>query len=156
MTWDEMFRVPMLGPLMRAFGAFPVKIDAPDRRALRHSLEHLRGGGALMIFPEGGRTRTGEVMGFKPGVVRLAMATGARIVPVTIVGGYRVYAPTHRIPRPLKLTLIYHEPIELTSPKGAAAKRAYMRQETVKLRQIVASGLPPESDQLDTSVVKGE
>src|SRR5689334_17558277 len=65
MTWDKMTRLPLLGPLIQAYGAFPVSLEKGDRAALRHSLERLRQGGGLMIFPEGGRTRTGRLMPFK-------------------------------------------------------------------------------------------
>ena len=39
MTWDRMFKIPLLGPLMRAYGAFPVNVDVGDRGALKHSLQ---------------------------------------------------------------------------------------------------------------------
>ncbi|MEP7271466.1 MAG: lysophospholipid acyltransferase family protein [Acidobacteriota bacterium] len=151
MTWDKMFRVPLLGPLMRVFGAFPVKVEIGDRGAIRHSVEHLRAGGALMIFPEGGRTRNGQLMGFKPGVIQLALTTGAPIVPVTIIGGYRVYSPWHKFPRPLKLRLYYHEPIALTPPEDEAQMKAYLKEQAERLRSIVATRLPDAGVQLEAA-----
>src|SRR5262245_27283708 len=68
MTWDRMTRLPLLGPLMRAYGAFPVKIDIGGLSAFRYSIEQLRSGGGLVVFPEGARTRTGRMMPFKSGV----------------------------------------------------------------------------------------
>jgi 1-acyl-sn-glycerol-3-phosphate acyltransferase len=144
MTWDKMTRLPLLGPLMRTYGAFPVNVDKGrgDRAALRHSLEHLRAGGSLMIFPEGARTRNGKLMPFKPGVIRLALDTDVPIVPVTIIGGYEAYSPHHVIPRPYKLKIVYHEPIKLTSPAEDSHIKDYLREQAERLRMKVASPLP--------------
>jgi 1-acyl-sn-glycerol-3-phosphate acyltransferase len=145
MTWDRMMRIPLLGQLMRAFGSFPVNVEAGDRAALRFSLVHLQSGGALMIFPEGGRTRTGKLCPFKPGVIRLALDTGAPIVPVTIVGGYEAYSPHQTFPRPGKLKIYYHDPIRLAPPAGRAELKEYMREQAVRVQRIVAGKLPEES-----------
>lgn len=145
MTWDRMFKVPLLGPLMRAYGAFPVNVEIGDRGALKLSLKHLQAGGGLVIFPEGGRTRTGELLPFKPGVIRLALDTQVSIVPVTIIGGYRAFSPHHFFPRPYKLKIIYHPPLCLTPPAEAAHLKEFMRAQAEDLQKIVASGLSTES-----------
>jgi len=142
MTWNQMFKIPLLGPLMRAYGAFPVNLDTGDRGALKHSLKHLRAGGGLVIFPEGGRTRTGELMPFKPGVIRLALDTNVSIVPVTVIGGYRAFAPHHKFPRPRKLKIVYHPPLKLTPPAEQAQLKSYMQEQAERLQKIVASALP--------------
>jgi len=145
MTWERLTRLPLLGRLIQAYGAFPVKIEKGDRAALRHSLERLKRGGGLVIFPEGSRTRTGRLMPFKHGVIRLALEADAPIVPVTIIGGYRAFSPHHIFPRPYKVKIIYHEPIRLTPPRGQAQVKEYTRAQAEYLQSIVASALPPES-----------
>ena len=145
MTWERLTRLPLLGRLIQAYGAFPVKIEKGDRAALRHSLERLKRGGGLVIFPEGSRTRTGRLMPFKHGVIRLALEADAPIVPVTIIGGYRAFSPHHIIPRPYKVKIIYHEPIRLTPPRAQAQVKEYTRAQAEYLQSIVASALPPES-----------
>jgi 1-acyl-sn-glycerol-3-phosphate acyltransferase len=145
MTWDRMTRLPLLGRIIQAYGAFPVSLEKGDRSALRQASEQLRHDGGLMIFPEGGRTRTGRLMPFKPGVIRLALETNAPILPVTIIGGYKAFSPHHLFPRPYKIKIIYHDPIRLTPPDDDSQMKEYMRQQAEYLQSIVASALPPES-----------
>src|SRR5262245_2167327 len=49
MAWDALFRVPVFSSILRAFGAFPVRIEGHDKSAHREALEHLEAGHALMI-----------------------------------------------------------------------------------------------------------
>ena len=144
MTWDRMMRLPLLGRLIRAYGSFPVNVDRGDRAALRASLEQLRSGGGLMLFPEGSRTLTGRLESFKPGVIRLAIDTGAPIVPVTIIGGYRAFGRHHRFPRPFKVRIVYHEPIRLTPPTDKAELKQYQQDQAARLQSVVASVLPAD------------
>lgn len=139
MTWDQVFKVPLLGGLIRSLGAFPVKVESGDRGALRTALAALREGGTLVIFPEGGRTRTGKLMPFKPGVIRLALDADAPIVPVTIIGGYDAFAPHHWFPRPRKVKVVYHEPLSLPPLNQTAEVKDYLYQQAARVQSVVAS-----------------
>lgn len=141
MTWEKFFAFPLLGPVIRGLGAFPVRVEKGDRRAMRHSIEHLKEGGGLMIFPEGARTRTGEMAKFKPGVIQLAVASGAPIVPVTIIGGYRALSPHDRFPRPTKVKLIYHEPVRIDATDADEVTKEQLLDEAARLRDVVFRGL---------------
>jgi 1-acyl-sn-glycerol-3-phosphate acyltransferase len=141
MTWERFFGFPLLGPMLRGLGAFPVRMEKGDRRAMRHSLDHLKSGGGLMIFPEGARTRTGEMTRFKPGVIQLALASGAKIVPVTIVGGYRALSPHNRVPRPTKVRLYYHDPVTVNELDVETVTKEQLHEEASRLRGIVLAGL---------------
>src|SRR5215471_7059302 len=113
MTWDKVFEIPGLGFIARLFGAFPVKLEGADTGAQREAIDLLNRGKPLMIFPEGGRTRTGKVMPFKMGAFRLALTQGVPIIPVTIEGAWQIW-PAHKLlPRPGKLTIKYFPPINV-------------------------------------------
>src|ERR1044072_1147995 len=103
MAWDKPFEIPLLGFMMRAFGAFPVSLDSVDASAQRSANDMLRQGRALVIFPEGGRTRTGKLMPFKMGAFRFALTHGVPIVPVTINGAEKIWPVGRMMPRPGKL-----------------------------------------------------
>ena len=149
MAWDKPFRIPVLGLLMRMFGAFPVNLDvAADASAQREAIELLRNGRALMIFPEGGRTRTGKLMPFKMGAFRMAVAYGIPILPVSIEGGGKIWPASRRLPRPGKLTITYHPPIPVERISEDATKsevRERARQLAKITHDVVASALDPSS-----------
>ncbi|HEY8394152.1 MAG TPA: lysophospholipid acyltransferase family protein [Thermaerobacter sp.] len=89
MAKQELFRYPLFGWLLKRVGAFPVRRGHPDRQALRHSLDLLRRGEVVGLFPEGTRNR-GSLGPFEPGAGLLAVKSGAPVLPVAIDGPYRI------------------------------------------------------------------
>lgn len=81
---EELFRPPLFGPMIRAFNSIPIRRGAVDMRGLTQAMDVLRAGKALIVFPEGTRSRDGELHEARPGIGMLAVATGARIVPVYV------------------------------------------------------------------------
>ena len=151
MAWHKPFRIPVLGLLMRMFGAFPVNLDvAADASAQREAIEMIRRKRALVIFPEGGRTRTMKLMPFKMGAFRLALTHGVPIVPVTIKGADTIWPVGRIFPRTGKLTITYHPPIEVQRLPEEANRlelketaRALARQtHDVVASALDSSGLP--------------
>jgi 1-acyl-sn-glycerol-3-phosphate acyltransferase len=148
MAWAKMFRVPVLGFVMRIFGAFPVKLESADPKAQREAVELLKRDCALVIFPEGGRTITGKLMPFKAGAFRLALTHGVPILPVTIEGGYEIW-PRHKIfPRTGELTITFHKLIAVERAseewrRNEVKERA--RDLAHQTRAVVASALNPSS-----------
>lgn len=88
MAKAELFQYRGLNCLIRSLHAFPVRRGTPDRRAIRFALGVLAAGGALLIFPEGHRSRDGELQNARPGTVWLAKKSGAPLVPIGIYGRY--------------------------------------------------------------------
>jgi 1-acyl-sn-glycerol-3-phosphate acyltransferase len=149
MAWDKPFRIPVLGLLMRMFGAFPVNLDvAADASAQREAIELLRNGKALVIFPEGGRTRTGKLMAFKMGAFRMALAHGVPIVPVSIKGADKIWPAGQVFPRPGRLTITYHPAIEVERVSEDASRseiKDRARQLAKKTHDVVGSALNPST-----------
>lgn len=127
MAWDRLFEIPLLGLVMGIFGAFPINQEAPDKSARREAAKLLSRGKALVIFPEGGRTRDGRLQPFKLGAFKLALLHGAPIVPVTLSGAFQIW-PAHRLlPRPGKLTVTYHPPIRVEPAPGSISSAELKR-----------------------------
>lgn len=149
MAWDKPFRIPVFGLMMRMFGAFPVNLDvAGDASAQREAIDMLRRGRALVMFPEGGRTKTGKLMGFKMGAFRLALAHGVPIVPVTIQGAGTIWPVGQMLPRLGKLTITYHPPIKVERMDEEASRselKERARQLARRTHDIVATALDPAS-----------
>lgn len=89
MAKEEMFGWPVVGWLARRAGVFPVKRGQADVQAIRQALKLLSAGEVLGIFPEGTRSKTGEMQEAFAGVPVLAARARATVVPVGIAGSYR-------------------------------------------------------------------
>lgn len=112
MAWDALFRVPVLRQIMLSYGAYPVKLKSADKGAIAQTLKILRNGEAVMIFPEGSRSVSGQLTSFEQGPARLAVQTGAAIVPVTILGAFEAWPAANRLPRLFRPIIIkYHPPV---------------------------------------------
>jgi 1-acyl-sn-glycerol-3-phosphate acyltransferase len=86
---EELFRTPILGPLIRGFNAIPIRRGVADLSGLTKAMDVLRAGQALILFPEGTRNRSGTLAAARPGVGMLAVSTDALVVPTYIVGSNR-------------------------------------------------------------------
>ncbi|MEJ7618089.1 MAG: lysophospholipid acyltransferase family protein [Pyrinomonadaceae bacterium] len=142
LAWSEAFHWPLVGRLMTLFGAWPLQIEGGDRCAIRRTLQYLREGGAVMIFPEGGRCcADGELDRFKNGAVRIALEANAIILPVTIRGGDRVWPRGWSFPRlGRKVEIVYHPPRKVSLLAGEDLRQA-VRRETDQLVGVIKSAL---------------
>ncbi|GEM_PF-620558 len=120
MAWDALFKVPLLGWFIRKLGAFPVDIrKGKGESAYREAVRVLREGLALGIFPEGQRSEQGPMGELRTGVARMAIETGATIVPITIGGASRAWPKWRLLPKPAKIIVRYHAPIVIAEEECA-------------------------------------
>jgi 1-acyl-sn-glycerol-3-phosphate acyltransferase len=146
MAWDALFRIPLLGQVIRAMGAFPVDIRKGRGEAAYLQARHvLESGEVLGIFPEGQRSDQAAMGDLRGGVARLAIETGAPIVPVTIGGAMRAWPKWKLLPRSAKIVVRYHEPIRLSEEERAANRdnREFQRQVTERVAMSVNRSLLP-------------
>jgi 1-acyl-sn-glycerol-3-phosphate acyltransferase len=141
LAWSAAFRWPLVGRGLVLLGAWPLALEGSDPAAIRRSLQWLRDGGAVVIFPEGGRsTATGSLERFKAGAVRLALEAQVPILPVTIKGGNRVWPRGWRFPRPGKVVVTYH-PLYHAEQCPDEETRACARRESERLAEVIGSAL---------------
>lgn len=113
MAKEELFRAPIIGKVMPHTGAFPVKRGGADTQAIRTALQILKEDKLMGIFPEGTRSKTGELGNFHTGFVMIASKGKAPIIPTAIVGEYRLFR---------KMKVVFGEPLELDSYLNESGK----------------------------------
>lgn len=84
MAKAELFRVPVLRHIIRWLGAFPVSRGSGDMTPINVSIDTISSGGNLLIFPEGTRSKTGELLRPRSGAALVAMKTGADVLPASV------------------------------------------------------------------------
>jgi glycerol-3-phosphate dehydrogenase (NAD(P)+) len=89
---QEMFKNPILGWLLNCMGAFPIRRGESDDESMKTALALLERGDAVVIFPEGTRIKAGSLAKPKRGVGRLALQSGAPVVPIAVAGSERARA----------------------------------------------------------------
>jgi 1-acyl-sn-glycerol-3-phosphate acyltransferase len=91
MAKSQLFASGIGNYIFRHGGVFPVRRGAYDEEAFITAFKLLEEGDAIVMYPEGGRSRTGEIAErARPGVGRLALESGAPVVPIAILGSYQV------------------------------------------------------------------
>ncbi len=90
---------------------------AKAHRSIERGARRIRNGGAMIIFPEGTRSRGKGVLPFKGGSFKLATLAGAPIVPVAISGSYAVWEETKTI-RAAKVRMVFCDPVPTEGLQG--------------------------------------
>ena len=107
----ELMRIPIVGALVRAAGAFGVDRGNRDISAVRTVMRILRDGGNVGIFPEGRRVSEEDKEAAKTGAVMLASKTGASILPVYVPRKRRLFG---------RLNIVFGEPYTVERTRGGS------------------------------------
>lgn len=122
----ELFRSRFFGWLIRNLNAFPVRRSGADREMLRRALAVLEADGALLMFPEGTRSKTNELLPPMSGVGLLAERSQAPVVPIYIHNSWRILPPGSSMIRPYKLYVCFGKPIPPPNrPEGKARSQLH-------------------------------
>jgi len=126
MARDTLFRLPLFKQLITSLNAFPVRRNTADTGALKEAMRRLKKGGQLVVFPEGTRTRDGQIGPFLPGVTLLCQKAADWTIPVLIDGAFEAWPRTQTLPSPGNIIVQYARPISREqvgrmSPKALTA-----------------------------------
>jgi 1-acyl-sn-glycerol-3-phosphate acyltransferase len=109
MAKAELFQIPVFSAMIRSYGAFPVHRGGMSMEAMKNAIKVLKEGNMLVVFPEGTRQKSTELGAGKKGAASLALRSGAKILPVAIIGDYKFF-------RPMKV--VYGESFEAAAAVG--------------------------------------
>lgn len=138
MSKAEMFSFPLLGIVMKALNAFPVRRGQIDRGAIRKSLGLLQSGDALLLFPEGTRNKHRYLRPAQLGVALLSMKTGTPIVPTAVFGTDRMMPEGALFPRPSRVEVHFASPIHPGDYGASNARRADLSRLAEELMRVLS------------------
>lgn len=124
---DNIFRFPVVGAILRSWQVVPVDRDGGGARGLKAILDRLLAGGAIIVFPEGTRSRDGQLQPARSGIGLTVIKSTAPVVPVRVFGTYKAFGRYLRVPRPYCVTVKYGEPMRFETLRAEAKTCAKTR-----------------------------
>jgi 1-acyl-sn-glycerol-3-phosphate acyltransferase len=117
---ENLFRFPVMGWVLRQWQVVPVDRDGGGAAGLKGILDRLLAGGAIILFPEGTRTRDGKLQPARSGIGLTVIKSTAPVVPVRVFGTFDAYGRHLRIPRPRRVAVKYGQPMRFDPLRAEA------------------------------------
>jgi 1-acyl-sn-glycerol-3-phosphate acyltransferase len=114
---------PILGPLFPEMNVIPVEREGNDMSALREVIKRIKEGNGVVLFPEGTRSKDGNLQPARAGIGLVISKTLAPVLPMRIFGAYQAFPKHSRAPRLTKITVVIGEPLHFTHEDVAPAGR---------------------------------
>ena len=148
---DSIFRVPVLASILRSWEVVPVDRDGGTGRGLKAILDRLSRGGAIILFPEGTRSRHGELNPARSGIGLTVIKSAAPVVPARVFGTYAAYGAKMIVPRPRPVAVKYGRPMFFEALRAEAQSCSKPRLKEIyqqvadEIMAVIAS-LEPKKD----------
>jgi cytidylate kinase len=144
---EPLFRVPILGRVIRVLNSHPVSRDASDAHTFRVLIQLLHAGQKVILFPEGSRTMDGCLQPLEKGLGFLVCKARCTIFPVYVDGTFQAWKRGSPLPRPFgRIRCVFGSPIEWSEFEGLDKKEAMERitkrteQSIIGLKKWLESG----------------
>ena len=109
---ENLFRFPVVGWVLRKWNSVPVDREGGGAKGLKAILDRLLAGGAIILFPEGTRTRDGKLQPARSGIGLTVIKSDAPVVPVRVFGTFEAFGRHIRFPRPHRIAVKYGQPMQ--------------------------------------------
>lgn len=131
----EILKVPVVGWFAKQWGILPVTPGGNNEPTVQKALRVLQRGGAIGIFPEGRRSLQWAMGDARPGVGRLALQSGAKIVPCVIYGTWKAWPRLTGLPHPAKIVVDFLPAISVDGPDTRENHEAIAR----RVRELIVA-----------------
>src|SRR5215469_16953453 len=108
---ENLFRFPVIGWVLHEWNCVPVDREGGGAKGLKAILDRLLDGGAIILFPEGTRTRDGKLQPARSGIGLTVIKSTAPVVPVRVFGTFEAFGRHMRFPKPRRIMVKYGQPM---------------------------------------------
>ena len=143
---QSLFRFPVAA-ILRAVNSVPVDRDGGGATGLRAILDRLLAGGGIILFPEGTRTRNGQIQPARSGIGLAVIKSTAPVVPVRVFGTFEAYGRHRKFPRPHSVAVKYGHPMLFERLRAEA--RTCSKQRLKEIYQKIADEIIAEIARLE-------
>jgi 1-acyl-sn-glycerol-3-phosphate acyltransferase len=137
---DTLFKVPVIGWILRSTYVMPIRREAAGTESLRVSLKRLEDGYLVGIFPEGTRSPDGRLGVMKPGFVALVRRAQVPVIPVAVSGAFEAMPRGAIFLRPRRVRVVFGAPIsvdELAAFQGRGSEVGLVNLVTERLAHVL-------------------
>jgi 1-acyl-sn-glycerol-3-phosphate acyltransferase len=143
----SLFRYPGIGWLLRQWNSVPVDRNGGGAAGLKAILERLLADGAIILFPEGTRTKDGKLQPARSGIGLIVIKSEAPVVPVRVFGTYECYNRKWKFHMPIRLAVKYGQPMKFEALRAEA--KTCTKQRLKEIYQQVADEIMVEIAKLE-------
>ena len=111
---ENLFRVPLVGWIIKNTYVIPISRESAGTESLRESVRRMEHGFLVGVFPEGTRSVDGGLSVMKPGFVALVRRANVPVIPVGVAGAFEAFPRGAWVPRPSKIRIVFGQPLDPT------------------------------------------
>jgi len=131
---ESLFRFPVVGAVLRAVNCVPVDREGGGAAGLKAILDRLLAGRGIILFPEGTRTRDGNLQPARSGIGLTVIKSTAPVVPARVFGTYQAYGRHVKFPRPRSVAVKYGQPMFFETLRAEAKNCSKQRLKEIYQR----------------------
>ena len=130
---------PFFGPLFPAMNVIPVERDGNDISALREVIKKIREGNGVVLFPEGTRSKDGNIQPARAGIGFVIAKTGAPVLPMRIFGAYDAFPKNSKRLHFARITVVIGEPLFFSPDDLDSATRETYQTLSDRVMEAIAA-----------------
>jgi len=117
---EDLFSMPLMGWVLHRLYVVPVDREGGGARGLKAILDRLHAGAAIILFPEGTRTRDGSIQRARAGIGLTVIKSSCPVVPVRVFGTFEAYGRHMRFPQPRRIAVKFGVPMDFSELRAEA------------------------------------